>query len=280
MKVSIIGLGLIGGSFGLALKSIGEVHITGWDQNPANLRKALELGLIDQKAHSVEECFSESDWIFLAIPVDAIETLLPGFLDRLREDQWVVDFGSTKEAICQTVEDHNLRRQFLAAHPIAGTEYSGPESAFSSLFQDKTMIICESEKTSDSLVEAFSSLCRSLSMKLSYLSARDHDKHLAYVSHLSHVIAFGLSNAVLSEEKEDNRILDLAGSGFDSTVRLAKSSPEMWTPIFIKNRRFLLEAIDNFMKETGKIRDFLSREESEEIFKFLQNGREIRKILK
>ena len=272
---------MIGGSFGLSLKKRSDdYHIIGWDAHAGNLARAFELGLVDEAATGLEAAVQSADWIVLAVPVDAIEHLLPHIMRNLRQDQYVVDFGSTKEQICRVADTLPNRRQFLAAHPIAGTEYSGPEAAFSSLYEDKMMIVCDQEKTAPEALEVFRKLCKLTGMTTTYLSAASHDVHLAYVSHLSHVIAFSLSQTVLKKEEDDNRILDLAGSGFASTVRLAKSSPEMWTPIFLKNKKAILESIDQYMEKMGRFRDFLENEETTSIHEFLTKGREIRKILK
>lgn len=281
MKVSIIGLGLIGGSFALALKKRLEgVEVFGWDQSAEHRQQAQELGIIDQEANSLEEALTLSDWIILAIPVDAIEALIPACLSQLKPHQVLVDFGSSKELICKAADAQARRSQYIAAHPIAGTEYSGPGAAFADLFENKVMIVCDSAKSNQKAIADFRKLCKMVGMETRYLSAVDHDTHLAYVSHLSHVIAFGLSNTVLEQEKHDEHLLDLAGSGFASTVRLAKSSPNMWTPIFRKNSKAILESLDHYLDHLHKFRDILDTGDDEAIHHFLTKGREIRKILK
>lgn len=281
MKLSIIGPGLIGGSFALALKKrLEEVTIYGWDQNPDHLKEAGDLGIVDKTASSLEEAIELGDWIVLAIPVNAIEAVLPGCLDSLRTDQVLIDFGSTKESICEVADRHPKRAQFIAAHPIAGTEYSGPQAAFPGLFEDKVMIVCDREKSESEAIGSFRKLCKMIGMSTTYLRASEHDVHLAYVSHLSHVIAFGLSNTVLKQEENDEHILDLAGSGFASTVRLAKSSPDMWTPIFLKNKRAVLDSLENYLEQLHEFKALLEAEDADEIRAFLEKGRAIRKILK
>jgi prephenate dehydrogenase len=192
----------------------------------------------------------------------------------------IVDFGSTKELIANRVKSHPNRSQYISAHPIAGTEYSGPSAAFPSLYTDKVMIVCDTEESDQVKLKQFEWLCMQIGMKLRYMSSREHDIHLAYVSHLSHIISFSLSNTVLDKEKEHVQILNLAGSGFDSTVRLAKSSPDMWAPIFLKNRNNLLDSLEDYLKYLEKFRTALVQEDQEEIKKLLTKGREIRKILK
>jgi prephenate dehydrogenase len=281
MKVGIIGLGLIGGSWGLALKKTGLVdRVLGYDADASHRSKAQALGLIDQALETIEDLVKVVDLLVLAIPVDAIEGLLPSLLDKIHDDQFIVDFGSTKSSISAAVDQHPKRNHFLAAHPIAGTEYSGPDAAFGSLYQDKVMILCDTDQTASQWVEQFQKQCEAVGMSIVFQPSEEHDLHLAYVSHLSHVTAFSLSNAVLKKEKEENQILALAGSGFESTVRLAKSSPEMWTPIFLKNRKAMLESVNAYLDEVSRFRQYLSDADGAAITRFLTEGREIRKILK
>ncbi len=281
MKVTIIGPGLIGGSFALALKKRLEgVVVYGWDQNADHLQEAFDLGIIDHMAASLEEALQKGDWVILAIPVNAIESTLPKCLDGLKDHQILVDFGSTKESICAVADKHANRAQFIAAHPIAGTEYSGPQAAFPGLFEDKVMIVCDEAESSAEAITGFRKLCKMIGMSTTYLKAAEHDVHLAYVSHLSHVIAFGLSNTVLKQEESDEHILDLAGSGFASTVRLAKSSPDMWTPIFLKNKSAILDSLENYLDHLTHFKSLLESEDHKQIRAFLEKGRAIRKILK
>lgn len=280
MKISIVGLGLIGGSYALSLKKrFEDLTVFGWDENQEHLKKAHELGIIDEKCDSLSETLQVADWIFLAIPVNAIEGILSEALDQLDENKVLVDFGSTKASICEAVKNHPQRGQFIAAHPISGTEYSGPEAAFDSLFEDKVMIVCDQEKSSAQQVEQFRKQCKVLGMSTTYLGAEEHDIHLAYVSHLSHIISFALSRTVLQKEESEDKILDLAGSGFASTVRLAKSSPEMWTPIFLKNKAAVLESLDSYLNRIKEFRELLDQEDETGIKDYLAEGRAIRKIL-
>lgn len=281
MKILFIGTGLIGGSFSLALQQHKKLEQAGgYSRNPINLDKSVSLGIIQKKFSDLEEGISWADWIILSIPVDAIIKMLPGILDVVRTDQAVIDFGSTKRSICAAVAQHPNRSRFIAAHPIAGTEYSGPEAAFPGLFDKKSMLICEKESTDTALIEAFEKLCIQLSMKVDFLTAEDHDRHLAYISHLSHVTSYALSNAVLNKEKDGSIILEMAGSGFASTVRLAKSSPEMWAPIFIDNKKMVLESIEQYNAQLSKFQKLLEAEDLEGMLNYLKEGREIGKILK
>ena len=278
MNVLIIGPGLIGGSFGLMLKKADHT-IAGYDISQDHLVEAQQLGLIERAFSDLYEALQWADGVILSIPVGAIKESLPKVLDIIQQYQFVIDFGSTKSTICESVAYHENRSRFLAAHPIAGTEYSGPSAAFPGLYEGKTMIMCETEKTDSDVVEIFRGWCALGNMSLVDMTPQNHDKHLAYISHLSHVIAFSLSNAVLEKERDDNLILELAGSGFASTVRLAKSSPEMWTSIFLENQAPLLDAIDNLLSKIETMKDSLSNGDQEKLNQFLEEGREIRKIL-
>lgn len=278
-KVLLVGVGLIGGSFALALKPNKSFVFGGTSRKAATLDKAASLGIITEKFQTLEEGIAWADWIILSIPVDIIRQMLPSILDQLREDQLVVDFGSTKGAICAAVAEHPMRANFLAAHPIAGTEYSGPEAAFPGLFKDKCLIICEEKRTNPDLLAWFESAAAEVGFYFVKMTAIEHDRHLAYISHLSHVTSFALSNTVLSKEKDGEVILELAGSGFESTVRLAKSSAEMWTPIFIENQVMILEAIENYLTQVTNFKKHLEAKDESAIQTFLEEGRKIRKII-
>ena len=281
MKISIIGLGLIGGSYALSLKQrLKNITLYGWDQNEAHNLEAKKRNIIDVSCRSLEEALEVGDWILLAIPVNSIASSLSGMLDVLASHQLIIDFGSTKEQICKRVARHKKRDQFIAAHPIAGTEYSGPRAAFSTLFKDKVMIVCEPDKTKSDFLSAFKDQCGTLGMDIIYLDAAEHDAHLAYASHLSHIIAFGLSHTVLQKEEFAMKILDLAGSGLASTVRLAKSSPDMWTPIFINNRDAILESLDVYLEKIHDFRALLRASNAPGIKAYLEKGGKIKKILK
>lgn len=279
-KVLLVGVGLIGGSFSLALKGDRNFEFGGSSRKKSTLDKAEELGIISHKFESLDDGLAWADWIILSIPVDVIKNILPKILDKIRKDQLVIDFGSTKGAICKTVSDHRNRENFLATHPIAGTEYSGPEAAFPGLFKEKCLIICEEEKTSLDLRNSFLKASEYIGFYFVRMGAQEHDRHLAYISHLSHVTSFALSNTVLDKERDGEVILELAGSGFESTVRLAKSSPEMWTPIFMENREMLLESIDSYLQQIIDLKERLEEGNYDQVLNFLEEGRKIRKIIK
>ena len=235
MKVFVIGVGLIGGSLVLDIKkAYPEATIYGIDANDSHLDKALELEVIQEK--TIFDDLTNADIVIVSVPVDIQQELLPKVLDIITDNTLVLDVGSTKEAICKAVENHPKRRNFLACHPIAGTEFSGPTAALLGLYEGKTNIICEVEKTAFKLQEKALEIFNKIGMRIRYMDPVSHDKHIAYVSHLSHVSSFMLGKTVIEKEKNERDIFDMAGSGFASTVRLAKSSPAMWTPIFKQNK--------------------------------------------
>lgn len=281
MKVLFVGTGLIGGSFSLAMQKHGLLtEAGGYSRKMVNLDRSKELGIIQEKFSNLKEGLAWADWIILSIPVDVIDAMLPQILDGIREEQVVIDFGSTKGKICQSVRVHEARARFIAAHPIAGTEYSGPDAAFADLFTNKLMIVCEEEQTNPVALRQFEEVCKKLEMQLEYMEAESHDRHLAYISHLSHITSFALSNAVLQKEKDGHVILELAGSGFASTVRLAKSSPEMWGPIFMENKKMVLEALNTFLDHSQKFKSMLENDDYEGLVEFLESGRAIKRVIK
>ncbi|CAI8320945.1 MAG: Prephenate dehydrogenase [Formosa sp. Hel3_A1_48] len=278
-NVYIIGIGLIGGSFALDLKALkSDVVIYGIDQNEAHLATALELGLIDKKA--VLEDVKNADMVLLAIPVNATLKLLPTLLSLIPKQGIIVDMGSTKEAICRIADRHPKRSQFLANHPIAGTEFSGPKAAHLGLFQNKTNIICDIEKTDLELSKKVIAIFESIGMRIRHMNARDHDKHIAYVSHLSHISSFMLGKTVIEKEKNESNIFDMAGSGFESTVRLAKSSPEMWAPIFEQNKTNVIETLDEYIQNLTHFKQLMESENFEAIRNEMKNTNYIKTILK
>lgn len=280
MNIVFIGIGLMGGSMSLAMKTFDFAkNYIGVSRNSKTLNKALKLNLINQSGN-IEEVLPTADFVVLATPIDAIIKQLPLVLDLIKEDAIVLDLGSTKENIANGIENHPKRKNYVATHPIAGTEYSGPESAFASLYQGKVCIICDKEKSNPIALKKVEELYNKMQMKLVYMSAKEHDSYLAYVSHLSHIISFALSNTVLDEQKNSKAILDLAGSGFASTVRLAKSSPEMWVPILLDNKQHITQAVDDYINHLKEIKKSIENNNTQEIFNYLLRANEIEKILK
>ena len=278
MKLAVIGVGLIGGSWAKALKNSGVVSsVAGIDRSEAHLNQAIELGIIDIKATYAD--LATVDMVFLSIPVDQMVIELPKVLDAVGEQTLVIDAGSTKLQLCETVASHPKRRNFLAAHPIAGTEYSGPSAAIDNLYEGKLAIVCEVEKTAINLQERAMIAFAALQMRVRYMGAKEHDIHVAYVSHLSHISAFMLGKTVMGKEKDDRNIFDLAGSGFASTVRLAKSSPQMWAPIFIQNKEPLLETLDAYIENLKAFRTLIAAEDLASLLQEMKRINSIEKIL-
>ena len=278
-QVSIIGVGLIGGSFALDLKHfIPEVHITGIDQNETHLTEAISLGIMDQIGSM--NSLKTADLVVLAIPVNAALKILPQVLNLISDQAVVIDMGSTKEAICKAVSTHPRRAQFLETHPIAGTEFSGPSAAINGLFKNKTNIICEVEKTLPNLGESVLSVFKTMGMHLRFMAAKDHDKHIAYVSHLSHISSFMLGKTVIEKEKNERNIFDMAGSGFESTVRLAKSSPDTWTPIFEQNKDNVIETLTEYIQNLNQFKAFMEKDDFEAVHNEMKNTNYIKQILK
>ncbi|GAL66174.1 prephenate dehydrogenase [Jejuia pallidilutea] len=273
-----IGVGLIGGSLAKDIKKHNpEVVIHGISRKDTTLNTALELGLIDRKA-TLDDIVN-ADLVIVSIPVDATVKLLPTILDKISDKGLVVDAGSTKEAICKAVENHPKRRNFLAMHPIAGTEHSGPTAAVEGLFIGKTNIVCEVEKTTFKLQEKALKLFSDIGMRMRYMNPVEHDRHIAYVSHLSHISAFMLGKTVIDKERNERDIFDMAGSGFASTVRLAKSSPEMWTPIFEQNKTNVIETLEEYINNLNHFKELMKDDNFEAIFNEMKNTNHIKDIL-
>lgn len=277
-KIYIIGVGLIGGSLALDIKNLDtSAIIYGIDQSDKHLDIALEKGIIDHKT-TVED-IKNADLVIVAIPVDATVKHLPGILDKVSDTALVLDVGSTKEAICDAVKNHPKRRNFLAMHPIAGTEFSGPNAAFLGLYKGKTNIICEVEDTAFKLQEKALKLFSDIGMRMRYMKPKAHDKHIAYMSHLSHISSFMLGKTVIEKEKNERDIFDMAGSGFESTVRLAKSSPEMWTPIFEQNKTNVVKTLEEYIDNLKQFKKLMENNDFEAVFREMTNTNHIKDIL-
>ena len=279
MKVGIIGLGLIGSSLALKIsEAYNDITIYGEDISESNLKYTIENKIISNKLE--EKDYSKLDILFVAIPVDQVLKVLSPILDKVGENTLVVDLGSTKKPICDLVNSNQNRRKFLAAHPIAGTEFSGPMSADSSLFDNKTIILCETEKTENRLLNIAKDLFLNIGMSIKEMTADEHDKHIAYVSHLSHITSFMLGKTVMDKEKDEETIYDMAGSGFESTVRLGKSSPSMWTPIFNQNKKNIIDALDEYLKNIKNFKHLIETDNLSEMFNEMKQINGIKNILK
>lgn len=279
MKVTIIGLGLIGGSMALAMRRCGIAeHVRGVDNNPLHTEKALSLGIVDEIVpfdRATEEC----ELVVLAVPVDAVPQMAIKVLNRISPNQWVMDVGSTKEELCEVISQHPSRNRFIATHPMWGTEYSGPEAATADSFAGRNVVLCESERTDADVVEKVAELYRTLGMFVMEMSAEEHDTHAAYVSHISHITSFVLSTTVLEKEREVDTIFNLAGGGFDSTVRLAKSSAETWIPIFMQNKYNVLDVLREYIHQMQLFRKALERDDRDELRRIITRANDITKVL-
>ena len=259
MKFFLIGTGLIGGSMSKDIRNlIDKVQIHGVDKNQINIKHAKDIGLIDN-IDSLEN-LNSADRVILSVPVSESLKILPFVLDNLNKDALVWDVGSTKFSLCKSVENHSKRDQFLATHPIAGNEFSGPMASKENLFNGRIQILCETNKTRPDLLKWAESIFNLMGMKIRYMNPEEHDKKMAIVSHLSHISSFMLGKTVMESEKNNQNILDFAGSGFESTVRLAKSSPEMWSSIFKDNRKNILEILNAYIEN---LKQFLLKIENE-----------------
>ncbi len=278
MTVGIVGIGLIGGSMALALKESGFADtIIGVDKQVEHVVKALELKLVDKMA-LLDDAINQSDLIILAVPVDGLLTLLPYVLDRI-DKQIVIDVGSTKRPIVEAVKNHPNRRRFVATHPMAGTEYSGPEAAVRGLFTGKYNVICDAADSDSDAVATVKELYESMGMKITEFDSVSHDVHTAYISHISHICSFALALTTLEKEKEANRIFELASSGFASTVRLAKSSPETWIPIFRQNRENILDVLDEYINNLLKFKGLMLSDSYDRFQGYLKDANDIQRIL-
>ena len=274
----IIGLGLIGGSFALELKKRLQYTVVGIDKNPQHLQEALALGIISEAIDYPQ--IADADLVLVAVPVNRIAQVVHEVLDHVGENTLVMDVGSVKESICKEVAQHPRRSQFVAAHPMAGTEYSGPQAALYDLFDGKVMALCEVEKSNWKLLDRALDISKALNMRVKMMSPTDHDLHTAYVSHLSHVSSFMLGKTVLEIEKDEAQIFDLASTGFASTVRLAKSHPQMWTPIFLENKTNVLKALTEYIKKLENFKYLLETDQADAITQNIKEANYIRKILK
>lgn len=283
MKTGIIGLGLIGGSMAIDLRRRGFAEeVIGVEAEPVNASAALKIGLVDRIV-SQEECVKESDIIVLAVPVGTASRLLPEVLDaisRSESGKTVIDVCSTKEQLVNVVRNHPARRRYVATHPMAGTEYSGPWAAMPGLFDGHACIICDPEDSDPQAVELIEGLYNVLNMRTIEMPAVSHDVHTAYVSHISHITSFALALTVLDKEKDEKHIFDLASGGFSSTVRLAKSSPDMWTPILSQNRENVLHVMDTYIEKMNAFREAIAEGDEEKVRSLIEEANRIRRIIR
>ncbi|MDP2454058.1 MULTISPECIES: prephenate dehydrogenase [unclassified Kaistella] len=280
MKLTIIGTGLIGGSIALKLREKHFIdYVYGVDRNEQHLTDAKELGIIDEGS-SLEYAVQNSDLIILAIPVDSARKLLPTVLDLVNEKQTVMDVGSTKAGIVHVANTHQNRNRFVAFHPMWGTENSGPKSAISDSFTGRAGVICDKDDSASDALKMVEQVAEHLEMNLLYMDAEGHDVHTAYISHISHITSYALANTVLEKEREEDTIFQLASSGFSSTVRLAKSHPEMWVPIFRQNKENVLDVLNEHITQLRKFKSALEKDNYDYLEELIRNANKIRGILR
>jgi prephenate dehydrogenase len=280
MTITIVGIGLIGGSLMIDLRKRGFAdRIIGVESNLQHSNIAQLCGLVDE-IDSLENAVDSSDLIIISTPVDTIWRMLPGILDRIKGTSKVVtDMGSTKGKIGRVVRDHPGRGRYVALHPMAGTEFSGPLAAIGKLFDYKNAIICDRELSDKDALDLAEKMLDVLNMNKVNMNSRDHDVHVAYVSHISHITSFSLALSVLDKEKEEKNITTLASGGFDSTVRLAKSNADTWAPIFLENSKSIIAVIDNYIEKMNLFRKLIAENDKEGLKGIMEEANKIKRIL-
>ena len=279
MTITIIGTGLIGGSMALIAKEKGfAIKVIGVEKNADHAAKAVELKIVDEIL-PLDEAIEKADLIVVAIPVDAAEDVLPKILDKVHK-QVVMDVGSIKAKIIEAIKDHPNKKRFVPTHPMWGTEYNGPEAAQRNAFVNKATVICNKESVDEDAIRLVEEFYKTLQMHLVYMDADEHDIHVAYISHISHITSFALANTVLEKEKEEDAIFELASGGFESTVRLAKSNPAMWIPIFMQNRDNVLDVLNEHITQLRKFKACLEKENYDYLKELIEDANKIKKIIK
>jgi prephenate dehydrogenase len=278
-RICIVGVGLIGGSLAIQLheKKLSS-RLIGVDANEIHAKQAIELELVDETL-PLDEAIENSDVIILAIPVDALVTLLPLLLSKI-DNQIVIDLGSTKSQLIDVIKNHPKRGRYVATHPMWGTEYSGPAAAVRSAYENRAVIICNPEDSDTDALEWTKLMYKKIGMHILEMEANAHDLHAAYVSHISHITSFALANTVLEKEKEDNAIFELASAGFESTVRLAKSNPAMWVPIFMQNKVNVLDVLKEHIAQLTRFKESIEKEDKEYLMRLIEDANKIRRIIK
>ena len=278
-RITIVGIGLIGGSLAIQLheKKLSS-RLIGVDANAEHASKAVELELVDE-VMNLDDAVAASDVIMLAIPVDKLVDLLPSLMDKI-DKQIVIDLGSTKSQSIEAIRNHPKRGRYVATHPMWGTEYSGPQAAVRGAFENKAVIICNAEDSDTDALEWVKGMYTKIGMHLLEMEAKAHDLHAAYISHISHITSFALANTVLEKEKEENAIFELASAGFESTVRLAKSNPAMWVPIFMQNKENVLDVLKEHIAQLSRFKESIEKEDNEYLMRLIENANKIRRIIK
>jgi prephenate dehydrogenase len=277
-KVAIIGVGLIGGSLAMRLheKKLSS-RLIGVESDPQHAAEALKMELVDELM-PLEDAIDSSDVIILSIPVDRIAEMLPKILDRVNR-QIVVDLGSTKAQIAESILLHPKRGRYVGCHPMWGTEFSGPSAAVPGAFQNKAVVICDGEKSDEDALAWTKHMFSKIGMHLLEMEASAHDLHAAYVSHISHITSFALANTVLQKEKQEQAIFELASAGFESTVRLAKSNPKMWVPIFMQNRANVIDVLNEHIAQLEQFKTAIESNNENKLEELIVRANSIRRIL-
>ena len=279
MKILIAGLGLIGGSFALALRDRGIAdEILGVEKSDENAAEALRLGLADRIV-TLEEGVPQADLVVLATPVDTIPLMAVKALNHVTDRQVVMDMGSIKAELCEVISMHARRGRFVAAHPMWGTEYSGPRAAQHGAFTGRNAVLCEAERSDADALATVERIFRTLDVPVVYMGAEEHDMHAAYVSHISHVTSFALALTVLEKEREERHIFDLAGGGFESTVRLAKSAAATWVPILLRNKYNVLDVLREHIHQLHIMRRMIDRDDAEGLTSAFGKANSIQRII-
>ncbi len=278
-KIAIVGVGLIGGSLAIQLheKKLSS-KLIGVDANANHAQQAIELELVDE-VMNLDEAITASDVIILAIPVDTLVSLLPSIMDKI-DNQIVIDLGSTKSQSLEVIKNHPKRGRYVATHPMWGTEYSGPQAAVRGAFENKAVIICNASESDTDALEWVKGMYKKIGMHLLEMEAKAHDLHAAYVSHISHITSFALANTVLQKEKEEQAIFELASAGFESTVRLAKSNPAMWVPIFMQNKENVLDVLKEHIAQLTRFKESIEKDDNEYLMRLIEDANKIRRIIK
>lgn len=276
---TVIGIGLMGGSLALSVKKKNLFDkVIGVENNESNKKKALSLKIVDE-IMDLESALKQSQFVILAVPVNISDEIIVGVMDLI-DHQIVIDMGSTKESIINKIYNHPKRNQFVATHPMWGTEYSGPEAAVDNGFTGKAVVICDKENSSKKAINLVENIFKTIGMHIVYMKPSDHDLHAAYISHISHITSFALANTVLEKEKENEAIFELASGGFESTVRLAKSNPNMWVPIFKQNKENILDVLNEHISQLRKFKSCLEKENFEYLYELIEQANNIKKIIK
>ncbi len=270
MQITIVGTGLMGCSLGLALKKLGH-HVCGVDNNPEHLNEALKMGSIDYFSEP-EQAFAETDLVVLCVPVDAVVKLLPNILNQISENAVVMDMGSTKLDICTLADQHDHRNQFVAVHPMAGVEHSGPKAAHVDLFLHARVIICDAQRSSSHALNKVLGMLQELKMKAIFMDADEHDRQLALVSHLPQFIAYALASLEDFDKDANKNWVELGGGGLQSSIRLGKSDAKMWIPVFQQNKDYLLQYIENYIDQLNNIKNLLRDDKTDDLDNLIKNA--------